>query len=123
MEPQRAASGTLDAFSAGALDLYRQSWNVPERIHASCEDYRAGAGPDRAADEADLAEGRRLAGPLLVLVADRFVGRNGLDPVRQAWTGTFAPDDTTFEIVPSGHFVAEENPQATLAILERFLAA
>ncbi len=48
-------SGTLDAFSPGALDLYRQSWNVPERIHASCEDYRAGAGPDRAADEADLA--------------------------------------------------------------------
>ncbi len=115
-------SGTLDPFSPGALDLYRQSWNVPERIHASCEDYRAGAGPDRAADEADLAEGRRLAGPVLVLVADRFVGRNGLDPVRQAWTGTFAPENTTFEMVPSGHFVAEENPGATLPILERFLA-
>lgn len=95
---------------------------MPERIHASCEDYRAGAGPDRAADEADLAEGRRLAGPVLVLVADRFVGRNGLDPVRQAWTGTFAPENTVFEMVSLGHFVAEENPGATLPILERFLA-
>jgi haloacetate dehalogenase len=56
-------------------------------------------------------------------VADRFVGRNGLDPVRQAWTGTFAPEGTAFEIVPSGHFVPEENPQATLAALERFLQA
>lgn len=47
----------LSAFAPAALEVYRQSWNVPERIHAMCEDYRAGGpdGPNRAADRADLA--------------------------------------------------------------------
>ncbi|GJD52449.1 Fluoroacetate dehalogenase [Methylobacterium crusticola] len=114
--------GTLDAFAPGALELYRQAWNVPERIHATCEDYRAGAGPDRAADEADRASGRRIACPTLVLVADAFVGRRGLDPVREAWHGTFAPG-AGVAAVASGHFLAEENPQGTLAALEEFLGA
>lgn len=113
--------GTLDAFAPAALDLYRQSWNVPERIHAACEDYRAGAGPDRAVDEADLAAGKRLACPVLILPGSGFVGRGGLAPALQAWHETFAPQ-ATGEAIASGHFVAEENPEATLAALQRFLA-
>ncbi|MEH3146563.1 MAG: alpha/beta hydrolase [Methylobacterium frigidaeris] len=114
--------GSLDAFSPAALDLYRQAWGVPERIHAGCEDYRAGAGPDREADEEDLAAGNRITCPVLVLVADRFVGRNGFDPALRAWTDTFAPQATGAAIA-SGHFLPEENPAATLAALQRFLSA
>ncbi|ACA20338.1 alpha/beta hydrolase fold [Methylobacterium sp. 4-46] len=112
--------GTLDAFAPGALALYRQSWSVPERIHAMCEDYRAGAGPDRAADEADLAAGRTLACPTLILPGTGFVGRGGLDPVLGAWRETFAPAAAGAAIA-SGHFVAEENPEETLRALVPFL--
>ncbi|MFE1602136.1 alpha/beta fold hydrolase [Methylobacterium sp. ID0610] len=113
--------GTLDAFARPALDLYRQSWNVPERIHAMCEDYRAGAGPDRAADEADLAAGRTLACPTLVLPGSGFVGQGGLEPVLGAWRETFAPK-AEGAVIASGHFLAEENPEETLRALEPFLA-
>ncbi|MGY2050682.1 alpha/beta fold hydrolase [Methylobacterium sp. JK268] len=112
--------GSLDAFGREALALYRQSWNVPDRIHAMCEDYRAGAGPDRAADEADLASGRTLACPTLLLPGSGFVGRGGLDPMLAAWRETFAPQAEGV-VIASGHFVAEENPQETLRALEDFL--
>jgi haloacetate dehalogenase len=36
-----------------------------------CEDYRAGLGPDRAADDADQAAGRKITAPLLVLWGSR----------------------------------------------------
>src|SRR5829696_2861831 len=38
--------GTLEAFDPRALAAYRQSCNEPSRIHAFCEDYRAGATVD-----------------------------------------------------------------------------
>ena len=37
-----------------ALQHYRTFFSDPLRIHATCEDYRAGATLDLAADEADL---------------------------------------------------------------------
>ena len=40
--------GTLDVFDPRALAAYRQSCNEPSRIHAFCEDYRAGATVDCA---------------------------------------------------------------------------
>ncbi len=39
----------------------------PAVQHAMCEDYRAGLGVDRAADDADRAAGRQITSPLLVL--------------------------------------------------------
>jgi haloacetate dehalogenase len=49
---------------------YADVWaavSSPSVRHAMCEDYRAGLGPDRAADDADRAAGRRIVSPLLVL--------------------------------------------------------
>jgi haloacetate dehalogenase len=39
----------------------------PAVQHAMCEDYRAGLGVDRAADDADRHAGRQITSPLLVL--------------------------------------------------------
>ncbi|KQP11066.1 fluoroacetate dehalogenase [Methylobacterium sp. Leaf99] len=112
---------SLDAFAPAALALYRQGWTVPERIHAMCEDYRAGATRDREADLADLAAQRTIACPTLILAGDGYLDRSAETPLT-AWRRTFAPNATAVDLV-SGHFPAEENPEGTLQALRVFLAA
>lgn len=115
-----SGAGTLDPFEPRALHLYRQSWNEPSRIHAACEDYRAGATHDRQADADDLAAGRTIACPALILTGDRYLDQS-VETALDAWRRTFAPG-ATGTVIPSGHFLAEENPDATLAALEAFFA-
>jgi haloacetate dehalogenase len=112
---------SLDAFAPAALALYRQGWGVPERIHAFCEDYRAGATRDREADLADLAAQRTIACPTLILAGDGYLDRRAEAPLT-AWQRTFAPNATAVDLA-SGHFLAEENPAGTLEALRAFLAA
>lgn len=57
----------LRAFDWKALKSYHDSWNEPTRIHASCEDYRAGATVDVEADDADLSAGRHIECETLLL--------------------------------------------------------
>ena len=113
----------LSPFEPRALHLYRQAWNVPERIHAMCEDYRAGGpqGPDVEADAADLAAGRTLPMPVLVLSSRGYLERGKSETALAAWRRTFAPAATGAEIA-GGHFLAEEQPAATLKALRDFLA-
>jgi haloacetate dehalogenase len=116
------ASGTLDAFDPRALAAYRAGSNEPNRIHAFCEDYRAGATVDVAADEADLSAGRTIDCPTLVLTGDAYLTRGGAkETTLDVWRRTFAPE-ATGKTVHSGHFVAEEDPEGTLAVLRSFLA-
>lgn len=113
----------LAAFDGRALALYRQGWNVPERIHAMCEDYRAGGpgGPDRAADEADMASRRSLGMPILVLASRAYLDKGKSETALSAWRRSFAPAAEGVEI-EGGHFLPEENPEATLRALRDFLA-
>lgn len=112
-------AGSLAPFAPEALRLYRENWAVPERIHAFCEDYRAGATRDREADLDDLAAGRILACPTLVLTGDGYLDHAHEAPVT-AWQRTFAPKAEAVDLV-AGHFVAEENPAGTLEALRTFL--
>src|ERR1700681_4535274 len=57
----------LTAFDPRALDHYRAAFSEPARIHAQCEDYRAGYGTDLANDEADRAAGKTIGCPMLAL--------------------------------------------------------
>ena len=114
------AAKDLSAFDPRALALYAQAWSVPERIHAMCEDYRAGAGADREADRADIAAGRTLAMPVLVLASRRYLDAGKPETALAAWRRTLAPGAVGVEI-ESGHFLVEENPAATLAALRPFL--
>jgi haloacetate dehalogenase len=115
-----SGSGTLEAFDPRALTAYRQSWNEPSRIHASCEDYRAGATLDREADKADRAAGRTILCPVHLVWSRGYLGRNG-DPV-QVWRDSLAPA-IGGTAVSGGHFVAEEAADETLAALKSFLAS
>ena len=118
-----SGTGDLSAFDPRALALYRQAWAVPERIHAMCEDYRAGGpdGPDRAADRDDLAAGRTLSMPVLVLASERYLDRGKPESALAVWRRTFAPGAEGVTI-PGGHFLAEESPEATRKALTAFLA-
>jgi haloacetate dehalogenase len=54
----------LSPFSPAALDHYRALLSDPERVHAVCEDYRAGASIDRDIDDTKAAD--RLPNPRAV---------------------------------------------------------
>ena len=114
------ARQSLDAFDPRALAHYRAFFNDPHRIHACCEDYRAGATLDLAADRADRDAGRTIGCPVLVLWGSAGIPAAGASPL-DAWRATFAPraDGRPIE---AGHFLPEENAPATLAALEAFLA-
>ena len=110
----------LGAFDPRALDAYRKSCNEPSRIHAFCEDYRAGAGVDAEQDAADLALHRTLTCPTLIVWSD-YLARGGATETPSAvWRRSFAPDIRETR-VNTGHFVAEEDPAGVLAALQAFL--
>ena len=108
----------LSAFDGRALAHYHAFFNDPGRIHAVCEDYRAGATEDLTADEADRTAGRKIQCPTLLLWGDAGIPASGTDPMR-AWQG-FAPQATGHSI-DGGHFLGEENPVAVLAALKGWL--
>ena len=92
----------------------------PATVRAMLEDYRAGLGVDRAAEEADRAAGRRVGCPTLVLWSahDDLEELHG-DP-REIWR------DWTTDLrgggpIDSGHHMAEEAPDELAAALTDFL--
>lgn len=112
------AAKDLSAFDSRALRHYRAFFNEPSRIHACCEDYRAGATLDVDHDEASRAAGAVIDCPVLVLWGEAGIPAAGASPL-EAWK-LFAPHATGAPI-RAGHFLPEENPQATLAALKDFL--
>ena len=82
-----------------------------------CQDYRAGATIDQELDEADLAGGRRIRCPVLVLWAGRDELGRWFDVVDtwRRWA-----DDVRGHAVDTGHFLAEERPDEVAAELKEF---
>ncbi len=114
-------SHDLSPFSDDALTHYRAALTQPERIHAICEDYRAGATIDRVMDEADERAGNKISCPTLALWGTHYVGKGDVD-VLSIWRAWCV--DVTGREIESGHFLLEENPSDTLAaMLEFFLAS
>ena len=110
----------LDLFDPLAMQAYGESFNEPSRIHAQCEDYRAGATTDLAHDRADREAGKRILCPTLILWGEAGIPSEGGDPM-QIWRESFAPQ-AEGRAIASGHFLPEENPQDTLAAIKPFLA-
>jgi len=112
------AAKDLSAFSEAALDHYRRQFATWERIHACCEDYRAGATYDFEADAKDREAGRKIACPTCVIWGSAgFPGQAG-GPLKiwREWC-----DHVEGQAIDCGHFVVEEAPEPTLEALLPFL--
>ena len=64
-------SKTLDAMDPRALQHYIAPFLDPSRIHAMCEDYRAGAYADYDIDKADFDAGRKITIPMKTSTMNR----------------------------------------------------
>ncbi|MEW2378204.1 alpha/beta hydrolase [Micromonospora sp. NPDC047812] len=119
-DPDAWYGGSPASMGEEAYADYRRAIHDPATVHAMCEDYRAGLGPDRAADDADRAAGRRIACPVLFCWSERddMVELYG-DPaaIWRDWA-----DDVRVASVDSGHHMAEEAPEQLAAVLADFLA-
>ncbi len=109
---------SLDAMHPLALEEYRRCFRDPDHIHATCEDYRAGARCDLADDDADLASGRMIRCPTLLLWASDGPMAEIADPLAlwRQWCECLEGHK-----VDCGHFIAEEAPDALLASVVPFL--
>lgn len=100
---------------------FRRATRNPETVHAMVEDYRAGLTVDRAADDADVSEGRRVSCPTL------FMWSTG-DDLRDLYPEPLAiwrdwADDVRGLPIESGHHMAEEAPEDVAAAIGAFLQA
>ena len=109
-ERARHQGEIADVRSARACALPR-FFQDPLRIHATCEDYRAGRTTDLKNDEADRAAGKKITCPMLALWgAVGIPSALKTDPL-SIWR-EWANDVRGFAI-DSGHYLPEENPAAT----------
>jgi haloacetate dehalogenase len=106
--------GTEGSLTDAALAEYRRCFD-PATVHATCEDYRAGATIDLAHDR---AETRRLECPVLVLWSRQGIG-SAYD-ILAIWRAEAS--DVRGRALDSGHFLAEERPDEVASELATFLA-
>jgi haloacetate dehalogenase len=113
-----AKSKDLSAFDEAALAEYRLHFATPEHVHAMCNDYRAGWSYDYKADEADRKTGRKIECPTMSIWGDEGFPRE-VEGTLEPWKSWCT--NVRGNSIDSGHFVAEENPRATLELLIPFL--
>jgi pimeloyl-ACP methyl ester carboxylesterase len=111
--------GTPGAVTDEAREAYRRSFLDPATIHATCEDYRAGATVEPANDAADRERGRRIPAPVLALWQQPPGMELPFDPlaVWRRWA-----DEVDGHGLDCGHLLAEERPDEVIAALRPFLA-
>jgi haloacetate dehalogenase len=98
---------------------FRAAVHDPATVRAMLEDYRAGLGVDRAADDADRAAGRTLACPTLVAWSARDDLEDIYGDVLAVWRPWAA--DLRGAVIDSGHHMAEEAPEQLAEVLLDFL--
>jgi haloacetate dehalogenase len=110
-------TGGTGAVTDEAFGEYLRCFKDPATIHATCEDYRAGATIDLEHSSADGA--KRVECPLLVLWGERgTVGR--LYDVMAIWRAHAI--NVVGKALPAGHFLPEDVPQQTVDELLAFLS-
>jgi haloacetate dehalogenase len=111
-------SRKMSAFPEEVLSEYIRCFCQPETIHATCEDYRAGATTDLEHDETDF--GRKLTCPLLVLWGADGIMTKLFNPL-DVWRDY--AEDVSGWAIECGHFLAEEKPEHTYQALHDFFTA
>jgi haloacetate dehalogenase len=107
-------------FAAEAVEDYLRCYANPSTVHATCEDYRAGATYDFNLDKADKESGHKIGCPMLALWAARGPLASWYD-VLSIWREWAT--NVQGHAIDSGHFLAEEAPAETVGALRAFLTA
>lgn len=113
----RGWSRDATVFDDAIVAEYARTFASPEGIHATCEDYRAGASLDLADDRADIATGRKITCPTLILWGARGIVGKFFDPLETWRDLVTAPSG---KAIDCGHFIPEEKPAETLRSLREF---
>jgi pimeloyl-ACP methyl ester carboxylesterase len=96
-------------------DHYAALYAKPRAMHDAFEQFGAFS-QDATDNKALLAQGGKLTMPVLGVGGEKSFGTGMADELR------FVADHVGSEIVPhSGHWIMEENPQATVKIVTEFL--
>lgn len=109
-----------DFFEPEALADYLAAARQRETTVGMCEDYRAAATVDLADDYASRDAGQRVLCPMLVLWGDKGKIGRWYEPL-QIWR-RYCNGTLEGAAIPSGHYLAEEAPEAVLERLLPFLA-
>jgi haloacetate dehalogenase len=111
------------AFPPEIRRAYIEALRDDRHAHAICEEYRAAASIDRVHDGEDIAAGRHIPCPVLVL----WAAGGALDLWYAAEGGPLGlwrklAQDVVGEAVAGGHFFPEVQPRETATRVRRFLA-
>jgi len=107
------SAGRDDFFDPRALAAYEEAFADPATIHATCEDYRAGASIDLLHDAVD--RDRTLDCPVLVVWGEKGKPQD----LGAIWRER--AHDVRAVPLPCGHFLAEELPDEMAQALLAFL--
>ena len=108
---------SANAFDAAVVAEYVRAMSDPACIHATCEDYRAGATVDLENDRKDVATGRKIECPNLILWGARGMVGKIFQPLETWCDLIVAPAG---HAIDCGHFIPEEKPEETIAALVEF---
>jgi len=94
---------------------YAKLYARPHAMHDAFEQFAA-FNQDAIDNQAMLAAGGKLAMPVLALGGDKSFGTGQADVLR------FVASDVTPGVIPhSGHWIMDENPDATVSLVTAFL--
>jgi haloacetate dehalogenase len=105
-------------FHPEALADYMAAVRDPAMIRGMCEDYRAATGIDLVHDRESRAAGRKVQCPLLVLWGSKGKIEEWYEPLG-IWR-QYCSAEVTGTSLPTGHYLAEEAPQAVIEQFEKF---
>jgi pimeloyl-ACP methyl ester carboxylesterase len=109
-------SGDPKGIDEDTRQHYAALYARPHAMHDAFEQFGAFS-QDAADNKALLAKGGKITMPVFAIGAEKFFGKGMADEMR------FAASNVTGGIVPnSGHWIMEENPQATIKLVTDFLA-
>ena len=108
-------SNNREVFPDDVMQHYIEKFSNPQVIHATCEDYRAGA----TVDMEHIRSGGKVQTPLFVLWGAPGLRRYD---VLEIWRQR-ARAVSGFLVEESGHYIAEEAPELTIRAIEEFLSA
>ena len=111
-------SAGLSPFTEEAFSEYVRCLSLPGAARGVCEDYRAAASIDLEHDRIDIAAGRHLNMPLLVLWGAQGIVGRCFEPLKE-WQQIAT--DVRGQALSGGHYLAEEVPEELLAHVLPFL--